>query len=280
MFKDSNYSVNLSSGQWTVDSRQSGEKIYHLPFTIISSLYSNTMKKLLLLLLSLGFSAQAQNIQGLLNKATKIVSTGSTSLSSDDIANGLKEALTTGAEKGCANLAKPDGFFKNAALKILMPPEAAKVESTLRSVGLNQFADEFILSMNRAAEDASATAAPIFVNAIKQMTISDGINILRGDETAATTYLRSKTSTELKSSFNPIIKNSLEKVNATKYWEKAITAYNAIPFSNKKINPDLSAYVTEKAIEGIYSEIAKQEKEIRVNPLARTSDLLKRVFGK
>ena len=172
------------------------------------------MKKLLILLTLCSITAQAQNIQGLLNKATKIISTGSTSLSSDDIANGLKEALTNGAEKGCANLAKPDGFFKNAALKILMPPEAAKVESTLRSVGLNQFADDLILSMNRAAEDASATAAPIFVNAIKQMTISDGINILRGDETAATTYLRSKTSTELKSSFNPIIKNSLEKVNA------------------------------------------------------------------
>jgi hypothetical protein len=238
------------------------------------------MKKLLILLTLCSINAKAQNFQGLLNKATKIISTGSTSLSSDDIANGLKEALTTGAEKCCANLAKPDGFFKNAALKILMPPEATKVESTLRSVGLNQYADDIILSLNRAAEDASATAAPIFVNAIKQMTISDGINILRGDETAATSYLRSKTAENLKTTFNPIIKNSLDKVNATKYWEKAITAYNAIPFSNKKINPDLSAYVTEKAMEGIYSEIAKQEKDIRVNPLARTSDLLKRVFEK
>jgi hypothetical protein len=116
------------------------------------------------------------------------------------------------------------------------------------------------------------------VNAIKQMTITDGINILRGDEIAATTYLRSKTTDQLKSTFNPIVKTSLDKVNATKYWEKAITAYNAIPFSNKKINPDLSAYVTEKAMEGIYSEIAKQEKDIRANPMARTTDLLKRVF--
>lgn len=239
------------------------------------------MKKILLLLLFLGFNAPAQSFQGILKKATEIASGAQkTGLSSDDIANGLKEALRVGAEKGCANLAKPDGFFKNAALKILMPPEAAKVESTLRSIGLNQLADDFILSMNRAAEDASATAAPIFVNAIKQMTITDGINILLGDETAATTYLRSKTTTELKSSFNPIIKTSLDKVNATKYWEKAITAYNAIPFSNKKINPDLSAYVTEKAMEGIYSEIAKQEKDIRANPMARTSELLKRVFEK
>jgi hypothetical protein len=238
------------------------------------------MKKILFLLTLISLNVKAQNIQGLLKKATEITSNGSTSLSSEDIANGLKEALTTGAEKGCANLAKPDGFFKNAALKILMPPEAAKVESTLRSIGLNQIADDFILSMNRAAEDASATAAPIFVKAIKQMTITDGLNILKGDEKAATTYLRSKTSTELNASFNPIVKTSLDKVNATKYWEKAITAYNAIPFSNKKINPDLSAYVTEKAMEGIYSEIAKQEKDIRANPMARTSDLLKRVFNK
>ena len=239
------------------------------------------MKKFLILLLLFSIQSKAQSFQGILKKATEIASgTTKTGLSSDDIANGLKEALRVGAEKGCANLAKPDGFFKNAALKILMPPEAAKVESTLRSVGLNQLADDFILSMNRAAEDASATAAPIFVNAIKQMTITDGINILRGDETAATSYLRSKTTDNLKSTFNPIVKTSLDKVNATKYWERAITAYNAIPFSNKKINPDLGAYVTEKAIEGIYSEIAKQEKDIRANPMARTSELLKRVFEK
>lgn len=239
------------------------------------------MKKILVLFVLFSTHANAQSFQGLLKKATEIASgTTKTGLSSDDIANGLKEALRIGAEKGCTNLAKPDGFFKNAALKILMPPEAAKVESTLRSVGLNQLADDFILSMNRAAEDACVTAAPIFVNAIKQMTITDGLNILRGDESAATTYLRSKTTAELKSSFNPIIKTSLYKVNATKYWEKAITAYNAIPFSNKKINPDLSAYVTEKAMEGIYSEIAKQEKDIRANPTARTSELLKRVFEK
>ena len=239
------------------------------------------MKKILVLFVLFSTHANAQSFQGLLKKATEIASGATkTGLSSDDITNGLKEALRIGAEKGCTNLAKPDGFFKNAALKILMPPEAAKVESTLRSVGLNQYADDFILSMNRAAEDACVTAAPIFVNAIKQMTITDGLNILRGDESAATTYLRSKTTAELKSSFNPIIKTSLDKVNATKYWEKAITAYNAIPFSNKKINPDLSTYVTEKAMEGIYSEIAKQEKNIRANPMARTSELLKRVFEK
>jgi hypothetical protein len=144
---------------------------------------------------------------------------------------------------------------------------------------MNQLADDFILSMNRAAEDACHTAAPIFVKAIKDMSITDGINILKGNETAATTYLKSKTQEDLKASFNPIIKTSLNKVDATKYWEKIITTYNAIPLT-KKMNPDLAAYVTEKSMDGIYSEIASQEKEIRANPMARTTALLKSVFEK
>jgi hypothetical protein len=214
-----------------------------------------------------------------LKKATNLVSESGSGLSSQDIANGLKEALTIGAEKGCVNLSKSDGFFKNAALKILMPPEAQKIENTIRGLGMNQLADDFILSMNRAAEDACKTAAPIFVKAIKEMSITDGINILKGNETAATTYLKSKTEMDLKNSFSPIIKTSLDKVDATKYWEKIITTYNAIPLT-KKMNPDLNAYVTDKSINGIYSEIASQEKEIRENPMARTTALLKSVFDK
>jgi hypothetical protein len=136
-----------------------------------------------------------------------------------------------------------------------------------------------IVSMNRAAEDACKTAVPIFTTAIKEMTITDGINILKGNESAATTYLRSKTEIDLKASFSPIIKTSLDKVDATKYWEKIINTYNAIPLT-KKMNPDLIAYVTDKSMNGIYSEIASQEKEIRANPLARTSALLKSVFEK
>ncbi len=238
------------------------------------------MKNLLFIaLVVLTVNTKAQGLQGLIKKATNIVSESGSGLSSQDIANGLKEALTMGAEKGCVNLAKPDGFFKNAALKILMPPEAQKVESTIRSLGMNQLADDFILSMNRAAEDACHAAAPIFVKAIKDMSITDGINILKGNETAATTYLKSKTQEDLKASFNPIIKTSLNKVDATKYWEKIITTYNAIPLT-KKMNPDLAAYVTEKSMDGIYSEIATQEKEIRANPMARTTALLKSVFEK
>jgi len=238
------------------------------------------MKNILLLsFILLNFTVNAQGLGGLLKKASNLVNESGSGLSSQDIANGLKEALTIGAEKGCVNLSKSDGFFKNAALKILMPPEAQKIENTIRGLGMNQLADDFILSMNRAAEDACNTAAPIFVKAIKEMSITDGINILKGNETAATTYLKSKTEMDLKASFSPIIKTSLDKVDATKYWEKIINTYNAIPLT-KKMNPDLIAYVTDKSMNGIYSEIASQEKEIRANPLARTSALLKSVFEK
>ena len=226
----------------------------------------------------------AQTVKDLLKKATKILTDTakkqSLSLSQEDIANGLKEALTIGAEKGCTKLSQTDAFFKNAALKIVMPPEAQKVENALRSIGLNQLADDFILSLNRAAEDACKTATPIFVKAIKEMSITDGIQILKGQDSAATVNLRTKTQDSLNARFKPIIKKSLDKVDATKYWEKIVTTYNTIPFVNKKVNPDLAAYVTEKSMKGIYSEIAAQEKDIRANPVARTTDLLKRIFNK
>ena len=239
------------------------------------------MKRYLLIsLVFISTISNAQDLKSLFNKASSIVNSQSTNLSTEDIANGLKEALTNGAEKGCTNLSKPDAFLKNAALKILMPPEARKIETTLRGIGLNQLADDFILSMNRAAEDACKTATPIFVKAIKEMTITDGINILKGSDSAATIYLKTKTQDDLTASFKPVIKNSLEKVDATKYWEKIINAYNAIPFVSKKVNPDLVSYVTEKSMKGIYNEIAAQEKEIRANPMARTSALLKRIFEK
>jgi hypothetical protein len=243
------------------------------------------LKNILLLgLLLLTSISNAQTVKDLLKKATKVLTDTtkkqSLSLNQEDIANGLKEALTIGAEKGCSKLSQTDAFLKNAALKILMPPEAQKVEKTLRGLGFNQLADDFIISMNRAAEDACKTAAPIFVKAIKEMSITDGIQILKGSDSSATTYLRTKTQDSLTAKFKPIIKNSLNKVDATKYWEKIVTTYNAIPLVNKKVNPDLAAYVTEKSMLGIYTEIALQEKDIRANPVARTTDLLKRVFNK
>ncbi|MGI8950016.1 MAG: DUF4197 domain-containing protein [Chitinophagaceae bacterium] len=200
------------------------------------------------------------------------------SLSTDEVAGGLKEALNAGVQKGTQQLSAVNGFFANAAIKILLPPEAQKVENTLRSVGLGKQVDDAILSMNRAAEDATKSAAPIFLNAIKQMTIQDAWAILRDGDTSATHYLRAKTTVSLTSAFSPVIQQSLQKVNATKYWNTLFTTYNQMPFV-QKVNPDLTAYVTGKALDGIFYEIGLQEKDIRKNPVARTTDLLKKVFG-
>lgn len=196
----------------------------------------------------------------------------------DEIAKGLKEALQVGTTRSIDVLSKTDGFFGNAAIKILMPPEAAKIEKTLRSLGFNQQVDDAILSMNRAAEDASRKAVPIFAKAISEMSIEDAYSILKGNEDAATKYLQSKTADSLTKSFRPVIEESLLKVNATKNWNSIVTQYNK--FSFKKINPDLAAYVTERSLNGIYLQIAAEEAKIRKDPLARSSDLLKKLFIK
>ena len=174
-------------------------------------------------------------------KKDSVTSNTDGSLTTDDVIIGLKEALNNGVNNGTGKLSAVDGFFANAAVKILMPPEAEKVEKTLRNVGLGKEVDNAILSMNRAAEDAAKSAAPIFLNAIKQMSISDAWGILRGGDTAATAYLRKTTTASLTNAFRPVIDNSLEKVDATKYWNTVFTAYNK--FSFNKVNPDLSAYV-------------------------------------
>jgi hypothetical protein len=241
------------------------------------------MKKiatLLLLALTCYSSSEAQGLKGLLNKAKDAVSGKPGALSNDDIIAGLKEALVVGSERGSSTLSQVDGFFANAALKILLPPEAQKVENTLRKAGLGKQVDDAILSMNRAAEDACKSAAPIFGNAIKQMSFQDALGILKGSDTAATGYLRGKTTNELAAAFRPVIEQSLEKVNATKYWNTLITTYNKINIlGGQKINPDLSAYVTDKALNGIFFQVAIEEKSIRKDPVARTSDILKKVFA-
>jgi hypothetical protein len=222
------------------------------------------------------FSVQAQSPLDLLKKVTKPKS--GDSLSTNDIASGLKEALSTGVTKGTSKLSAVDGFLKDAAIKILLPPEAEKVEKTLRGIGLGKQVDDAIVSMNHAAEDAAKSAAPIFLNAIKSMSITDAWGILKGGDTAATAYLRSKTNASLIEAFKPVIDQSLAKTGATKYWNTLFSSYNK--FSFKKINPDLSSYVTEKALSGIFYEVALQETQIRKDPVARTSDLLQKVFGK
>lgn len=198
-------------------------------------------------------------------------------LSNDDVVAGLKEALSVGTERGTKQLSAVDGFFGNAALKILMPDEAKKVEQKLRSVGLGKQVDQAILSMNRGAEDAAKSAAPIFINAVKQMSIQDAMGILRGSDSAATNYLKGKTTAQLTEAFRPVIETSLKKVDATKYWNTVFTTYNQ--FSKEKINPDLTAYVTERALSGIFVQLAAEEMKIRKDPMARTTDILKKVFA-
>lgn len=198
--------------------------------------------------------------------------------STEEVASGLKEALTKGTSKGTDEVSKTDGYFKNPEIKIPFPPEVQQVETTLRKMGMNKQVDEFVLSLNRAAEDAAKEAKPIFVDAIKKMTIQDAWSILKGEDDAATKYLNKTTSAQLKDKFKPIIKASLDKVNATKYYKDLITAYNKVPLV-KKVNPELDTYATDKATDGLFVMIAKEEKNIRQNPGARTTDLLKKVFS-
>ena len=231
----------------------------------------------------------SQGLKGMINKATKKDSSGKSSigrmmggsmasgLSTDEIANGLKEALKVGAEKGTTKLSAVDGFFKDAAIKILMPEEAQKAEQKLRSIGLGKQVDNAILTMNRAAEDAAKSAAPIFINAIKSMSIQDAVGILKGGDFAATNFLKNKTTLELTNMFRPVIETSLQKVDATKYWNTVFTNYNR--FSADKVNPDITAYVTEKALAGIFYQVGLEEQQIRKDPVARTSDILKKVFS-
>lgn len=191
---------------------------------------------------------------------------------------GIKEALIKGITKGVTEASQLDGYFGNPKIKIPIPPDAQKVETQLRSMGLGSEVDKAILSLNRAAEDAAMEAKPIFVAAIKSLTFEDAIKIVTGEEDAATGYLQRTTSEPLTKKFKPIIEASLEKVNATKYWEDLVGTYNKIPLV-QDVNPDLTSYVTQKALEGLFYMIAQEEKAIRQDPLARTSELLRKVFG-
>ena len=215
-----------------------------------------------------------------LNQAGQVLSQaglGNPSLS--EISSGLKQALEFGTSAGADRLSATDGFFTNAAVKILFPEEALKVERTLRSVGLNKLADNVILSLNRAAEAAAIEAKPIFISAVKGMTFADASNILlSGQQDAATLYFKRVTNDQLQQKFQPIIQSSLNKVGATRYWSDAITAYNSIPLVGK-VNPDLSSYVTQKAIDGIFFEIAQEELKIRTRLSARSTPLLQKVFA-
>ena len=214
-----------------------------------------------------------------LKKKAESVLKGNNPLSNDEVGNGLKEALEVGISKGSDLLSQKGGYL-NSAYKILLPPEARKVATTLKSVpGFDKVESDMIEKLNAAAEDAAVKAKPIFVNAIKQMSFADAMNILMGQKNAATEFLKKGTMEALYKEFNPIIVASLDKVNARTYWGTAVNAHNKIPLV-KKANPDLDDYVTRTALEGLFSMVAAKELDIRTNTASRTSDLLKKVFAK
>lgn len=199
-------------------------------------------------------------------------------LTTAEVGDGLKEALIKGISNGSDLVSQLDGYFKNPEIKIPFPPEVKKVEDRLRQLGLGNEVDRFVMTLNRGAEDAATEAKPIFISAIRQMTIEDAWSILKGQPNAATDYLRRTTSAQLREKFKPVVQNSLTKVNATKYYGEVVTRYNQIPLV-EKVNPDLVGYATDKAIDGLFLMIAKEEKAIRENPIERTTELLKKVFG-
>ena len=200
-------------------------------------------------------------------------------ITESEAGEGIKEALGQGLVKAVLQLNKPDGFFKDAFYKILMPPDAKKIENTLRDLGMGNMVDKAILQINRAAEDAAGFAKPIFVDAIKSMTLSDAIGLVRNGDTSATHFFREKTTDKLIAAFLPVIKNSLDKLNATKYYSDVINTYNNFPTTFKKLNPDLPGFVTGKATDALFDLVAKEELNIRQNIAARTTDLLRKVFG-
>ncbi len=223
-----------------------------------------------------GSSSFAQ-LDKILNDAKKVLDP-SKPLTTAEVTNGLKEALVNGVSKGTNLISKLDGYYKNPEIKIPFPQDVKMVETKLRALGMGKEVDKFVVALNRGAEEAAKEAKPIFVAAIKQMTIDDAFAILKGQPDAATQYLKKTTTAQLKEKFKPIVQASLDKVQATKYYGDLVNNYNRIPFITK-VNPNLNEYATDMAIQGLFTMIAKEEKSIRQDPAARTTDLLKKVFG-
>ena len=200
-------------------------------------------------------------------------------ITENEAATGMRQALDQGVGKGISLLNQQDGFFGNETYKLFLPAEAQRIENTLRQLGMSGLVDKAILQINRAAEDAVGSARPIFLDAIREMTITDAINIIRGSKDAATQYFRQKTTDKLVIAFSPIIKNSLDKFSATKYYTDVVNTYNNFPTTLNKLNPDLPSYVVNKAVTALFDQVAKEEANIRENPVARTTEILKKVFG-
>ncbi len=234
------------------------------------------MKKIVIILTIMVLSSCAE-LQQVVNSLPQTTG-GGFGISNIDIANGLRQALDNGIDKQVTKLTQKDGFYRNQLVKILLPQELRKVDKTLRDIGLGNLADEGLKVLNRAAEDAVKEATPIFVTAVKQITFTDARQILLGNNDAATLYLKNKTNSALYAKFNPVINRSFSKVGADKIWSNIINKYNSIPLTNN-VNPDLTDYVTQEALKGVYAMIAVEEKDIRTKISSRTTDLLRKVFA-
>ncbi|EIM77221.1 hypothetical protein A3SI_08094 [Nitritalea halalkaliphila LW7] len=204
---------------------------------------------------------------------------GSAPLTEGEVSTGLKEALIQGISKGADRASVQDGFWQNELIRILLPEDARRVESTLRQIGLGAEVDRALLSINRGAERAAQEAKPIFISAIRQLTIQDAFALLRGDQDAATQFLRRTTEAELIARFQPHMEEALNEVGATRFYGEIATAYNAIPLTTRKIDPDINAYVTQRAVDGLFQLVAQEEAAIRADPAARTTAILRRVFA-
>ncbi len=234
------------------------------------------MKKITLLAIGM-FFASCDQLNQVAQQLPQIMQQGG-ALTQGDIGNGLRQALNNGISHQVSKLTSTDGFYRNELVKIMLPKELQVVDNTLRKIGLSSLADEGLKAINRTAEDAVKTATPVFIDAVKQITFDDAKNILLGSDNSATTYLQNKTKEQLYQKFNPVIKKSFSKVGADKIWTNLINKYNSIPFINK-VNPDLTDYVTNEALKGVFTMIEKEEKGIRNNVMMRNTDLLKRVFA-
>lgn len=233
-------------------------------------------------LLAITIAAHAQFPKTIQDAAGKVTGGKTGSLTNDEVIAGLKEALGKGAEQSVLKGSALDGFWKNEAIRIPFPPEAEKMKSTLMRIGMSKQVDEFELTLNRAAEEAAKEALPVLRDAVLGMSVGDGFAILKGSDNAATNYLRDKTSTQLTERFRPIVERATQKVALTSYWTPLASGYNKAGTltGQKAVDPDLDAYVTQKAIDGLFVLIAQEEARIRKDPMARTTDLLRRVFGK
>ena len=228
-------------------------------------------RKIFTLLLASGFLASCGSHSGLPGSSGPVTE--------QEVAQGIRQALDKGVTTGISYLNRENGFFGNQAYKLFLPPDARKIENVMRDIGLGKTVDQAILQINRAAEDAVGYAAPIFTDAIREMTIQDAWNILRGEQDAATRYFRDKTTAKLTAAFAPIIQRSLDQLQATRHYTDIINAYNKLPTTFNKLNPDLPSYVTSRAVDALFDQIAKEEASIRANPRERTTEILKKVFG-